>query len=110
LAKLGAGIGLRSVHDPCIMSLENGLYKPVSSIGGTPLMAYRIRHYITKSEEEWKENRCNRENVSSRKYCAEDFANFNELRPAEARESAARLLEAGMSARPKPGTGTMPLL
>jgi hypothetical protein len=110
LAKLGAGVGLRSVHDPCLMSMYNGIYRPLASIGGLPQMSYRIRHYITKSEEEWQNNRCNRTNVSSKKYCAEDFARFNELRPAETRESTARLLKAGMPARSTPGTGTMPLL
>ena len=109
LIKLGMGIGLRSVHDPAYMSKQGKNLVPVSSVGDEPYMAFRIRHFITKSEEEWMKTRIGRECISGKKYSASAFALYNELKGSESRESIRRMKAAGLEDHYKGGNGTCPL-
>jgi len=95
------------VHDPAVLRKRGPDWEAVASVGGRYEMAYRIRHYITRSEEEWIEQRTGRADVSTKQYAADAFAAYNELRKSSREASVRRLLAAGFTPQSVPGRGSV---
>ena len=76
--KYGAHIGFISVHEPCFGYTAPSQYSvtPVTPVDASQL---QIKHFITKSKEEWDERRLGRGDITPGKFKDEDFYLFNEI-------------------------------